>query len=109
VLELNGPAGLIGAIERALFLDGVIAMRVDTGDFGHTATPGWLDALVERTVQSGLLALVVTPSEGDTLTITAENRHITVDANNTSEAVPAVRQLLARAGILINSGKAGAA
>jgi hypothetical protein len=68
-----------------------------------------LDALVERTVQSGLLALVVTPTEGDSLTVSAENRHITLDANNTSEAVPAVRQLLAQAGVLVNSGKAGAA
>jgi sulfate adenylyltransferase large subunit len=109
VLELNGPAGLIDAIERALFLDGVITMRVDTGDFGFSAEPGLLDALVERTVQSGLLALVVTPTEGDSLTVSAENRHITLDANNTSEAVPAVRQLLAQAGVLVNSGKAGAA
>jgi sulfate adenylyltransferase large subunit len=107
VLELNGPAGTIDSVERALFLDGVIAMRMDTGDFGFSATAGRLDAWVERAVQSGLLALVVTPTEGDTLTANAENRHITLNSSEPSEAVRAVRQLLARAGILFHAGKAG--
>jgi hypothetical protein len=107
VLDLNGPAGTIDSVERALFLDGVIAMRMDTGDFGFSATAGRLDAWVERAVQSGLLALVVTPTEGDTLTANAENRHITLNSSEPSEAVRAVRQLLARAGILFHAGKAG--
>jgi sulfate adenylyltransferase large subunit len=108
VLEMNGPARLIDTIERGLFLDGVIAMRMDRDDLGSSAISGWLDAFIERTVQSGLLALVVTATEGDALTVRAENRHITLNADNHSEAMPAVRQLLARAGILFNPGKADA-
>jgi hypothetical protein len=105
---MNGPARLIDTIERGLFLDGVIAMRMDRDDLGSSAISGWLDAFIERTVQSGLLALVVTATEGDALTVRAENRQITLNADNHSEAMPAVRQLLARAGILFNPGKADA-
>jgi hypothetical protein len=51
-----------------------------------------------------MVALVITPAGGGTLTARAGNEQIVLDANGPDEAIAAVHELLARAGILVSRG-----
>ena len=98
VLELNGPLKLIDQIERSLFAQGVVTVRLESIDAeveGH-------ETQLQSVVQAGLLALVVTSAEGNTLTARAKNQQVTVNANNADEDIAAVHELLARAGTLLS-------
>jgi sulfate adenylyltransferase large subunit len=99
-VELSGPAKLIDQIERSLFARGVIAARVETDE----VKGGSQEPLVQAMVEAGLLALVVTPLQGDTLTARTGNEQIALGANESDEAVSAVQNLLERAGILVPVG-----
>ena len=107
VLELNGPVELIDSIERSLFSIGVVSSRIETGDEAFLLHPGLLPTVTTLQVQSGLLALVVTASEGDTLVARAEGQELTLDASNPEHAVSAVHRLLHDTAIFIPSEKAG--
>jgi hypothetical protein len=61
-------------------------------------------ALIESKALSGMVALVITPAGGGTLTARAGNEQIVLDANGPDEAIAAVHELLARAGILVSRG-----
>ncbi len=102
VLELNGPAELIDRVERSLFLHGAITVRADAGDTELEARPGLLETAAGLAVRSGLLALIVTAADGDTLTARTENSEIVLDAYESDKAVSAVHDLLQRAGILVS-------
>jgi hypothetical protein len=108
VLDLNGPVDLISAIERSLFLAGVITSRVDADDAAFAAHAGLREILLRSHVASGLIALVVTANEGDALVVRARDAQIDLDASDPQNAISAVHRLLVRAGILLDSGKAGA-
>jgi sulfate adenylyltransferase large subunit len=97
LLELSGPAELIDRIERSLFAQGVVTVRIEAADAGVEGH----ETLLQSMVQSGLLALVVTPAEVNTLTARAKNEQVTLNANNPDEDIAAVHELLARAGILV--------
>jgi hypothetical protein len=58
-------------------------------------------------VQSGLLALVVTANEGNTLVARAEERELTLDASDLAKAISSIHQLLHEVGIFISWEKAG--
>ena len=107
VLELNGPADLINAIERSLFLAGAITNRVDADDPAFGTYVGLREILLRSNVASGLIALVVTANEGDALVVRADDVHLNLDAGEPENAISAVHQLLVRVGILLDSGKAG--
>ncbi|HEX4321581.1 MAG TPA: sulfate adenylyltransferase subunit CysN [Acidobacteriaceae bacterium] len=112
VLELNGPElliqTLINAIERSLFAAGAVTGRIDIGDSRLADNEGLLGILLDSYVQSGLIALVVTIRDGSELTARAGDEALALDTSDANAMVAAVRQLLARAGILLPSGKAGA-
>jgi len=107
VLELNGPAELIDAIERSLFAVGAASNRIEADDDAFLLHPSLLEIATKLQVQSGLLALVVNRSDRGTLIARVEDRQITVEASEPMMAVSAVHQLLHSAGIFIDSERAG--
>ena len=107
VLNLTGPAELIDSIERSLFAAGAVTNRIEADDGAFLLHPGLLELVARLQVQSGLLALVVTALEGDTLIVRAEDRELTLDASDPIQAISAVHQLLHEAGIFISWEKAG--
>ena len=107
VLEINGPAELIDAVERSLFSIGVVSNRINTGDESFLLHPGLLAIVTQLQVQSGLLALVVTANDGSSLIARAEDRELTLDAGNPTQAVSAIHRLLRDTAIFIPSEKAG--
>ena len=107
VLELSGPVELIDSIERSLFSVGVVSNRIEADDEAFLFHPSLLEIVIRLQVQSGLLALVVNANEGGTLLVRAEDRQLTLDANDPNHAVSAVHQLLHSAGFFIPWEKAG--
>ena len=93
VLELNGPAEVIDAVERGLFLAGVITARIEDSD--RSDQRGLL-AVLER---SGILALVIATDDSSRLTAHVEGREATLDSDDSGEAVATIHQLLTDAGI----------
>jgi sulfate adenylyltransferase subunit 1 len=108
VLELNGPAELINAIERSLFAAGAATSRIERNDPVLDLHAGLLPILIQSNVQSGLIALVVTPNESGTLTARTDDQQRALDASDPGHAISSVHKLLADAGILHVSGKADA-
>jgi sulfate adenylyltransferase large subunit len=106
VLELNGPTELIDSIERSLFSIGVVSNRIETSDEFFLLHPGLLEIITGLQTKSGLLALVVTANEGDTLIVRADGRELTLDPNDPIKAVSAVHRLLNDLAIFISSEKA---
>jgi len=105
VLELSGPVRLIDQIERSLFLGGAMTARVDTEDELFRTQPDLLETVLKLNVQSGFLALVVTPSASEGFTAVAEGRQIDMDPVDAGKTIQAVYQLLAGAGILVSAGE----
>jgi sulfate adenylyltransferase subunit 1 (EFTu-like GTPase family) len=103
VLELNGPAELIDAVERSLFAVGAVTCRIDAEEQPFRENAQLLDAVSDLETQSGLIALVVRVKQEAVLTASAGGFEITLDADNRMHAVTEVHQLLRRAGIFISS------
>jgi len=101
VLELNGPPELIDRIERSLFARGVITARIEADG---ALNAGMAEAIIASKVLSGVVALVITPDSGGTLAARAGNEQVALDASGADEAIAAVHELLARAGILVSRG-----
>jgi len=98
ILELNGPIEMIEAIERYLFALGAVTARLETGDAITTEAIGILAGLQTR---SGLLSLVMTPTDGDELAARVQGKQIVIDANERDGGVGAIHDLLAETGILL--------
>jgi sulfate adenylyltransferase large subunit len=96
-LELTGPAELIDAVERSLFVVGAVTVRV---------TGANTEATAKLLSDAGVLALVVRPDESDVLTARSEGRTITLDTDESIKAVAAVHQLLRNAGIFVAAERA---
>ena len=125
VLELKGPKDLVDAIERSLFAAGAVSVRIDADDDAFVLHPRLLEVATTLQVESGLIALVVSSSEGRKLAARVEGQEITVDSKPTSDegdvgdagglsdassankVVAAIHQLLLEAGILVSSERAG--
>ena len=106
VLELTGPLELIDRIERSLFVRGAITARIDIDSEPFSAHTGLGDLISRHKVLSGMIALVVNLTGGETLTARAEGEEIALKTSNAVEAIAAVHELLARSGILVSSGSA---
>jgi sulfate adenylyltransferase large subunit len=104
VLELSGPVELVNKIERWLFVRGVVTARIEADSDPSGLNAGMVESLVRSRVLSGMVALIVTPADGDTLAARAQNEQVTLDANDTDEAIAGVHELLRRAGILAPRG-----
>jgi hypothetical protein len=106
VLELSGPIELIDAIERSLFAVGVVSNRIEADDDAFLLHPSLLEIVTGLQIQSGLLALVVRENDSGALMARAEDRQLTLDADDPLKAVSAVHQLLHSTGIFISFEKA---
>jgi sulfate adenylyltransferase large subunit len=106
VLELEGPATLINAIERSLFTIGVISGRVDSEGDLFVLHPALLKALTDVQTHSGLLTLVISEKESDELVARVENESIRTDASEPMRVLSAIHQLLQKAGILVSAERA---
>jgi sulfate adenylyltransferase subunit 1 len=107
VLALEGPAQLIDAIERSLFVASFITQRIDTSDPVFTAQPGLLEAFTRLQATSGLLVLVASVREGDELTAHINDRELLLSDADTNAAVTAIHQLLHQENILFDTEGAG--
>ncbi len=106
-LALEGPAQVIDAIERSLFVAGVMTQRVDITDPLFTGRPGLLDAFTRLQVASGLLVLVAGIREGDELNLRINDRELRLSEADQNAAVTAVHQLLHQERILFDTEGAG--
>ena len=107
VLALEGPAQFIDAIERSLFVAGIVTQRVDATDPLFTAQPGLLDAFARLQAASGLLVLVAAIREGDELTARINDRELLVGDADPNAAVASLHQLLHEEKILFDTQGAG--
>ena len=82
----------------------MITVRVEAADASFGADTAVLDLLEKSVAESGLVALAVTPTDGDTLKARAKNEQITLDAYDSVRAVSGINELLERAGIVISHG-----
>ena len=107
VLELSGPKELIDSIERSLFSVGAVSNRIDAGDEGFLLHPSLLETITRLEVQSGLLSLVVSANDGNTLIARIDGHELSLDANEPMRAISAVHRLLHDAGVFIPPERAG--
>jgi hypothetical protein len=106
VLELEGPATLINAIERSLFTIGLVSARVHSESDVFVLQPELLGALTALQTQSGLLTLVIRENDSDELVARVENESISADASEPMRVLSAVHKLLHKAGILVSAERA---
>jgi sulfate adenylyltransferase subunit 1 len=95
ILELRGPAKAINQIERSLFVAGAVTIQCTTVEQAQFAAAAGLIALLARTSNDPLLIAQV------------DGEEIEVNSGNPDHAIPAVRELLTKSGILTAPPKAG--
>ena len=109
VLELSGPAALIDAVERSLFLAGAAAVRIEIEKDGVSngellLHPELLHQLTAAQTRAGLLTLLVRIQQEAALTAHTQDQSILLDASEPDfapeSAVAAVHRLLYEANIL---------
>jgi hypothetical protein len=106
-LSLEGPAELIDAIERSLFVAGIITQRIDTTNPLFTGQPGLLEAFTNLQVASGLLVLIAAVREGDDLTVRINDREMALSDTDQNATIAAIHQLLHQEKILFDTEGAG--
>jgi sulfate adenylyltransferase large subunit len=107
VLAVEGPAELIDAIERSLFVASIITQRVDRSDPLFTGQPGLLEAFTRMQAASGLVVLVAAIREGDELIARVGDRELVLNDDDTNAAVAAIHQLLHEEKILFDTQGVG--
>ena len=98
---------MIDAIERSLFVAGVITQRVDITDPLFTGQPGLLDAFTRMQVASGLLVLLATARETGELIARVNDRELSLSDSDQNAAIAAIHQLLHQEKILFDTEGAG--
>jgi hypothetical protein len=105
VLELTGPVELVDRIERSLFARGAVTARIEADtEAGIAAAEA--HRLTSSKILSGMIALVVTLTDGETLTACIEGEQVIMDAGDPVAALAAVNELLTQSEILLASGNA---
>ncbi len=107
ILRLNGSAQLINAIERSLFVAGVISQRIDAEDELFAADPAMVNAWTLRQAAAGLLVLVTTHGDTDELIATVNQRTVIVNDSDPGAAIASIHQLLHEEKILHDLEGAG--
>jgi sulfate adenylyltransferase subunit 1 len=107
VLALDGPAALVDAIERSLFIAGVVTQRAETNDPLFARHPGLLEAFTRKQAESGLLVLLITIRDRDEPTARLHNRELALTESDSNAAVAAVHRLLHQEKILFDTEGAG--
>ena len=100
VLELTGPVEIVDIIERDLFAHGTVTGRIELSNALFATNRELAASLARLYVSSGLLALLITSTDGDTLTARVKENQVSIEAKDSEGALAAVHQLLAQTGIL---------
>ncbi len=106
-LVLDGPAEFVDAIERSLFVAGVITQRVDAADPLFNADPRVLDAFLRLQIDSGFVVLLATVRDSDELSARVNERELVLSDADQNAAVAAVHQMLHQEKILFDSEGVG--
>jgi sulfate adenylyltransferase large subunit len=96
ILNLQGTAESIDRVERSLFVANVVAIRCAT------------QQQAEFAAASGLVALLATPSNIESLTARVAGEEVRVSGAQPEQAVAAVHRLLIASGIIGSPRKSGA-
>jgi sulfate adenylyltransferase large subunit len=107
VLELNGPAEAIDAIERSLFSMGVVTQRIDAAHALFQQHPDLLAAFTRLQIEAGLLALVIHTQVNEQLTLRVGGQEEVLDVADRIAAVSAAHRLLHATEILYDTERAG--
>jgi len=103
VIELSGPAELIDAVERSLFLIGAASARIDAESEEFLLHPQLLELLTALQTRAGLLSIVAATREGTPLRVKAEGHEATIESNEPIRAVADVHQFLRSTGVFIST------
>jgi sulfate adenylyltransferase subunit 1 len=95
ILTLQGTDELIHRIERSLFVSNVVTIRCST------------QQQADFVAASGLVAVLATPSNNDSLTVGVDGQEVGVEGGNPEQAFDVVHRLLTEAGILTIPQKSG--
>jgi hypothetical protein len=106
-LTLDGPLPIIDAIERSLFVAGVITQRIDTADPLFIGQPGALEAFTALQTVSGFVVLLATARENDEFIARVNDRELVLGDTDPNAAIAAVHQLLHQEKILFDTEGAG--
>jgi sulfate adenylyltransferase subunit 1 len=106
ILKLAGPIELIDRVERSLFARGAITARIEVDAEPFLSHPETVDLLIRSKILSGMIVLIVNLNGSESLTARADGEEITLDANDSTQAIAAVHELLNRSGILEATGGA---
>ena len=107
VLEIHGSSEAADAIERSLFAAGTALARIDAAAEIFQRRPALLSAHLELLTAEGILALVVHANSGDSLSLRAAGKQVTVATEDRGAAVDAAQKLLLEAEILHDTERAG--
>jgi sulfate adenylyltransferase subunit 1 len=95
ILTLQGTDELIHRIERSLFVSNVVTIRCSA------------QQQADFVAASGLVAVLATPSNNDSLTVGVDGQEVGVEGGNPEQAFDVVHRLLTEAGILTIPQKSG--
>jgi sulfate adenylyltransferase subunit 1 len=101
-IALGGPTDLIDAIERNLFANGFVTVRIQADHAAYENDPRIMETLVESHVHAGLLTMIVTANDSEALTARVDNDQIVVDGTDSEAAIAAIHRLLVRTGIVLS-------
>jgi len=106
VLQLTGSKEIINRIERTLFVDDCFVTRVERHELFLAGEAKSFAAFTEWAVRSGILMLVVQSTNDRDCLVEVDGHAMTLKPENESQLMPALNELLNRAGILVTSRKA---
>ncbi len=106
-LTLEGPAHLIDAVERSLFVAGVITQRIDAADPVLGSRPELVGAFTELQIAAGLVVLLTKTSDNDELRAQVNDRELILNDVDPSATIAAIHQLLHQENILFDIEGAG--
>ncbi len=95
VLSLTGAAPLADAVERSLFQDGMVTLRLNAADAASSS-------LAAQAAASGILVLLHTETDSDSLLVSAADRSLTLAEEDSSPR--RLHTLLSEAGLLHHPG-----
>ena len=107
LLRLRGPARLIDAVERSLFVSGAVTQRLQETAIPFGNDPRAVQTLAGLQTAAGILLVLTTIREDGELTAQAGGIETQYEGGETGGAVAAVLKLLKQAHILHDPERAG--
>jgi hypothetical protein len=106
-LRLECSGQLLDAIERSLFVAGVITQRIDPQHPLFAADRNVMDAFMRLQTEAGLLVLIATIRDSEEVTVRVNDREVSLSDADPSAVIATVHQLLHQEKILFDTEGAG--